>query len=136
MVDRIYSRMALDVLEASMRLHRKRHKFISANIANADTPNYKAVRFSFERDLQRVVYGGDELPLYTTHPEHIQVVPEGLEDVKGRVSRVWRPKRNDENTVDIDREMARLSENQLMYETLVQAYSQQIARLKYAITGR
>ena len=46
------------------------------------------------------------------------------------------PVRNDENSVDIDKEMALLAENQLKYNAIAQAYSMQIGKLKYAITGR
>ncbi len=136
MIDAIYHRMALDVAGRSMELLRKRHAYITANIANADTPGYKAKRFSFEKELQDVVYGTDELPLYVTHPMHIPSAPATLEDVKGRVDRVMFPVRNDENSVDIDKEMALLAENQLKYNAIAQAYSMQIGKLKYAITGR
>ncbi len=136
MIEGIFSRMALDVVERSMELHRRRHELIASNIANADTPGYKAKRFHFERELQQVVYGTDDLPLYVTNPKHIQVVPESLEQVKGKVELLRQPVRNDGNSVDIDKEMAALAENQLMYEALAQSYSQQIGRLKYAITGR
>ena len=136
MLERIYSGMALDVAEAALRLLRKRHEYIAANIANVDTPGYKARRFHFEKQLQQVVYGTDELPLYVTNPRHIRNVPASLEDVKGSVEKILWPVRNDGNSVDIDKEMARLAENQVLYDAIAQAYSMQLARLKYAIRGR
>ena len=136
MIDKIFSRMALDVVDASMRLLEKRQEYIASNIANVDTPGYKAKRFSFEKQLQSVVYGGGELPLMVTHPAHIEVPAGSVDEVKGVVTERMYPVRNDGNSVDIDEEMALLAQTQLKYNALAQSLSQQLARLKYAITGR
>ncbi len=135
MLERVFSGLGLDVAAKSMELLKKKHKCIASNIANADTPGYRAQRFEFEKQLQAAVYGSDELPLYTTHPRHIPSAPPSLEEVEGRAYRVFWPLRNDENSVDVDREMAKLAENQILYNSIAQAFALQVAKLKYAIGG-
>ncbi|BAT71432.1 flagellar basal-body rod protein FlgB [Thermosulfidibacter takaii ABI70S6] len=135
MIEIIFDRAALNITSKAMELLRKRHEFIASNIANADTPGYKAKRFSFEKQLQDAVYRTG-LHLEVTHPLHISDIPVSLEEVKGDIFEERVPLRNDLNSVDIDKEMALLAQNQLKYDALAQAYYLQVAKLKYAITGR
>ncbi len=134
-ISSLFDRMGLNVASVSMELMKKRQEYIAANIANVDTPGYKAKRFSFEKALQEAFYAGSELALVRTHPKHIPNVPSDLSEVRGKVYNVYFPVRNDENSVDIDREMALLAENQLMYNSVVQGYTMQLGMLKYAIAG-
>ncbi len=134
-VDSVFKRLGLSVAGRAMALMKRRQEYIASNIANADTPGYKARRFSFEKALQEAVYGDAELALVRTHPRHIPNKPSDLSEVEGRVYRLFSPLRNDGNSVDIDREMALLAENQLMYNSVVQGYTMQIGMLKYAVSG-
>jgi flagellar basal-body rod protein FlgB len=48
----------LDFAQATLDLHSQRESLIAANVANADTPGYKAVDIDFSRDLQAALTGG------------------------------------------------------------------------------
>ncbi len=95
-----------------------RHEVTVNNIANADTPHYKSKTVQFEDALRRAVEGeqGKELDLKRTHARHITLRAPGEALVPYRVVQDANAKmNNNNNSVDIDKEMATLSENQLMY---------------------
>jgi flagellar basal-body rod protein FlgB len=50
----------LDFAQATLDLRSQRESLIAANIANADTPGYKAVDVDFSRDLQAALGGGPQ----------------------------------------------------------------------------
>ncbi len=103
----------------------RRHKVILSNIANADTPNYKAKDLVFEKELKTI-------PLKTTHPKHIS--PQ-----KGPRFKVVEINRrlvgNDRNNVSIEEEMAKLSQNRIAYEVYVRMMSRSIEKLNNVIRG-
>jgi len=89
----------------------------SANIANADTPNYHANTRSFSDFLnERQTSGSASAPLATT--EHGHINPEGSSpwQVQLGASNKHSAQRMDGNDVDMQREMAGMAQNQLMHE--------------------
>lgn len=111
-----------------------RQKTISNNIANVNTPDYKANRVVFEQELKKAI-SDSSVDLQATHNYHM-----GMQDANQRVE----PKvvkdtlttmRNDGNNVDIDGEMANLAANQLLYNTLIQQTNSKISTLRYVIQG-
>jgi flagellar basal-body rod protein FlgB len=106
----------------------RRHAAIAANIANADTPGYRAVDISFGRALEQA-----SLALATTHPRHLQSarpLPQDQLVLTGGTIR------RDENDVDVDQEMAKLARNQIEYRFLTRALGGRFRKIKEAITGR
>lgn len=86
----------------------KRHGVIAGNLANSDTPGYKALDIKFEDFLK-----GSTLPLAVTEPGHIQATapgPDGM--VQADSSAPWK----DGNNVELDTEVAKMNENALLYE--------------------
>jgi flagellar basal-body rod protein FlgB len=106
----------------------RRHAAIAANIANTDTPEYRAVDVSFRSALERA-----GLSLTRTNPRHLQSTrPPPQSDLV----LVGGALRRDGNDVDVDREMVKLARNQIEYRFLVRALSGRFRKLKEAITGR
>jgi flagellar basal-body rod protein FlgB len=104
-----------------------RQGIISSNIANIDTPGYKARDASFDEELT------SRLQLATTRPNHLRSPGEPA-GVSFRVkpdpfSRIG----NDSNTVDLDREMMKLTQNQILYEASSQMIQSKIEGIKNAI---
>lgn len=110
-----------------------RHEILAANVANADTPGYKAVDLVFEEELQRAVRAGGGLGMTRTHPRHL--LPMGATDrTLGRVEASPSPSRRmDGNTVDMEREMVKLVENSLMYEATAQMLAKKFRGLRDVI---
>jgi len=88
---------------------------ISSNIANADTPKYQADQRTFEDFFQaRLVAKGSNEPTRTDAGHLTGSGHEGLS--MSKVRRSTDEQRMDGNTVNVEKEMATLAENQLMYE--------------------
>src|ERR1051325_2247422 len=106
------------LLSFSMRLRSMRHELLAGNIANADTPGYRAKDLDFSAALKAAVApekpaGADaRLQLIAARPSDAAAPsPESLirvEDAEGKF---------DGNSVDLDRQIATLVENSLSYET-------------------
>ena len=100
----------------------KRQQALSANLANIDTPGYKAKDISFSEQLK-------SLSMDRTSSSHL----ESLAQNGMRVFEVGTPDKVNGNTVDLDREMTELSKNGLQYIALVQFLNQKIRTLRSAI---
>lgn len=106
-----------------------RQGVISGNIANIDTPGYKSKETTFEEELDT------RLVMKTTSPEHLPS-PEQKESLSFRVAEdPFARIGNDSNTVDLDREMMKLGQNQLLYDASADAIQLKITALKEAIRG-
>ncbi|MBF0628255.1 MAG: flagellar basal body rod protein FlgB [Magnetococcales bacterium] len=117
-----------------MNLRNRRQEIIASNIANVDTPGYKARRLEFEDVLRESMPVGDELPMARTGRQHMpmprQFPMEGeMQEVETMI-----PK-GDQNSVDLEQEMARQSANQLLYNYAAQSMSGQVSQLRMVIQG-
>ncbi|MBI2890492.1 MAG: flagellar basal body rod protein FlgB [Nitrospirae bacterium] len=122
------------LLEKVLDFRTLRQNVISANIANAETPNYKAVRVEFDSQLREAIRKDDGLRLRKTNGRHFTATPPSLEDVQPAYMVEAPPMSgNDHNSVDVEREMARLSDNQLMFNATAQSTQSWFATLKAAI---
>ncbi len=105
-----------------------RQQVISNNIANLDTPGFKAARVSFEASLRRALKGGTALSL--TDPRHVEppeYQPNPTVQVVNTVGRT------DGNNVDIDLEMTQLAETSIRYSALVEVLGKRLAVLRTVI---
>ena len=72
----------------------------------------------------------------TSHPHHIPLAPVHLEQVTGSItSKQDRTGLGDENSVSVDQEMVKLSQNQILYEAAVTMLNKKLSMLKYAANG-
>lgn len=125
-----YTKLQEKALEAS----RIRNDAIITNIANSNTPNYKRKTVKFEELLQDAM-DSSSIKGKTTHPRHIPIGVNSIDDVSILVSEDYKENamRLDGNNVDIDNEMALLAENDIRYNVLTQNISSKFAKLKSAI---
>lgn len=112
-----------------------RHNYISNNIANVDTPNYKRKDHNFIEVLQKNTGSNTQLSLRKTNPKHIQV---GLTSTSGTAKDLLLNSRtsyrNDGNNVDIDVEMGEQVKNALYYNTLTKQINDRFSILKNVIS--
>lgn len=120
-------------LAASLNMRLLRHNVTSANIANAETPGYKAKVVDFEEALARAIDISGLGKMNTNHPDHMLV---GQGKISGVTADVYdNPEinvTNDKNTVDLEREMATLAENTILYKAALQLINKKLALMKYA----
>ena len=120
------------LLAKALDLRSQRHAVIASNIANADTPGYRAAALRFEDELAKAMPGHNGLGLTRTDPAHLPHV--GLDAVQPSVVyETGAPQRIDGNTVDLDAEIVALSKNQLMYNALAQILRQKFDGLSTMI---
>ena len=123
------------LLQKVLDLRSQNRQIIAGNIANAETPGYATQTFSFEEALRGALAGTTLQPV-SGHPGHIPLASQGLDQVRGTVQ-VHRDTTGlgDENSVSVDQEMIRLSENELLYEAAVTMLNKKLSLLKYAANG-
>ncbi len=105
-----------------------RDEVINNNIANNETPNFKASTVEFETLLKQKTEGSAEL-MKTTRSKHL-----GVSDgyIKPRVVTNWeQTTRFDGNNVDIEQEQTQKAKNALYYYTLTQKLNNEYSRLRY-----
>lgn len=123
-------------LERSLNLRSMNQKLIVSNIANMDTPRYKAFKMMVDEKLQDAAQGGPRLTMTRTQVGHLNTTGKSL--ASGRVARVESNDlslRGDGNTVELDTEMANLAENTLKYNTTTRIISNKFKLLKDVIKG-
>jgi flagellar basal-body rod protein FlgB len=120
-------------LSQSLNLRLQNQNVISGNIANADTPGYKAKAVSFEEAMRSAMNTSENLKLETDSPGQVgSPGPENVEaDVYDETNGV---ESLDGNTVDRSDEMAKMKENQIMYNTAVEALRKKIGMMEYAVS--
>lgn len=119
----------------ALDLRAYRQQLLASNIANADTPNYKAVDIDFARALQGAQEARGQLPLSTTAPGHLHGRPSNPLDARVMYRAAVQPS-IDGNTVDTDIEMAQFSDNALHYQAALTFMSGRIKTLMSAIQGQ
>jgi flagellar basal-body rod protein FlgB len=128
---------ALQFQQAALNLRAARQELLASNIANADTPNYKARDIDFASALQGALSGTPaQLPLATSSPRHLGGGATG-ENVMGApvmYRNVLQPSA-DGNTVDMDVERAQFADNALRYEASVRFVSEQVKNVLTALQG-
>ena len=122
--------------QVALGLRAARQELLASNIANADTPNYKAKDIDFASALQGAMDGNTpNLPITRTSPLHLGS-PSG-ESVMGApvLYRIPHQPSADGNTVDMDVERAQFADNALRYEAGVRFVSDNIKSVLIAIQG-
>lgn len=123
------------LLQKVLDLRAKNQEIIGGNIANAETPGYAAQSFSFEQHLHAAV-SQDGLQPTTTQQGHMALNPANLDQVNGTVTvNRDRARFGDQNTVSVDQEMIKLSENEILYEAAVSMLNKKLSLIKYAANG-
>lgn len=129
----------VDVLGKSIDLRAKQQNLISSNIANAETPNYVPKALAFEDELQGALKAGGTTAQTPSNARHFPLkgASSRIQSVTGRV--VETPAKTpgkDGNAVEMESEMGRMMENQIMYNASVQLLAKKFEGLKLAIRGQ
>ena len=126
---------ALRFNETALSLRGQRQQLLASNIANADTPNYKARDIDFGKALKTAMAGGGPATsLTTTAPGHIAGVQGGTTGGP-LLYRTTAQGNVDGNTVDMDVERNAFTDNAIRYEASLTAISSQIKGLLTVIQG-
>jgi flagellar basal-body rod protein FlgB len=122
--------------QAALRLREARQSLLASNIANADTPNFKARDIDFASALQGALSGqSGQLPLTTTALKHFSGgTGENIMGAPVLYRSTIQPSA-DGNSVDMDVERAQFADNAVRYEASVKFVSDEIKDVMSAIQG-
>lgn len=125
-------------LRKGLDAYSMRQKAIASNIANSETPGYKAKDVSFEDQLSKVLKKRDS-GLTRTSGVHIPVRGglRAMDKVGAKLVDSDTPANyNGVNNVDVEKEMAALATNQIQYTAATKIMGIRFRMLKSAIVGR
>jgi flagellar basal-body rod protein FlgB len=108
-------------LADALTLHQRRHEVLASNLANVETPGFKAQELDFKTALQDA-FGAERSDDDPTHK------PSLVEDAAA-------PVRPDGNSVDLDLQMSKLSANDGRYVALAKLLDLRIRLLRAVIGG-
>lgn len=127
---------ALRFQQEALNLRAERHEVLASNIANADTPNYKARDMDFSKELERVMQSGRTdgrgLSLALTSERHIPAQAQAPV-TQTLLYRVPDQPSLDGNTVDMDRERTQFADNAVRYQAALTMINSRIQGLKTAM---
>ncbi|MFZ6672369.1 flagellar basal body rod protein FlgB [Undibacterium sp. Xuan67W] len=122
--------------EAALSIRGQRQQMIASNIANADTPNYKARDIDFSAAMNNVLQrnaGQAPSELAKTAPQHLDT--QGAVGGSTQLYRTTVQGNIDGNTVDMDVERNQFTDNALRYEASLTILNMQIRNMLSAIQG-
>ncbi|MCS7220768.1 MAG: flagellar basal body rod protein FlgB [Anaerolineae bacterium] len=125
------------VLQRALTALSLRQQVTSNNLANLNTPGFKASEVLFEAELKRALEAerGQVEPLRVTHPAHFRVDSSSALEVQPIVrTRMNTTLRADGNNVDLEKEMASLTETSLLYQASTQILARKLALLRAIVT--
>lgn len=131
----------INKLDESLRFHQtalslygSRQELLASNIANADTPGYKARDINFASALKNAVAGSSvKLPMATSSAMHLE--GNANSSILGAPVQYRRPDQPsaDGNTVNMDTERAQFADNALHYEASVKFISDELKDMLTAL---
>ncbi|MGI2259510.1 flagellar basal body rod protein FlgB [Shewanella sp. GXUN23E] len=124
---------ALGIHQYTLGIRSQRAEVISSNIANADTPHYKARDVDFSAALQDAKTRQGGLAMAQSHEKHFDLKALTEQHVKYRIPN--QPDTGDGNTVDIQQEKTAFMENAIEYQMSLGFLDRKFAGLKKALKG-
>lgn len=113
-----------------------RQKVVTENVANADTPNFKASDLrplDFRKELAEVTHSSTpKLAPTTTDPRHL-VGTEAAARLDPVVEKVTTDRDINGNTVSLEDEMMKVSDNASDYQLMTNLYKKQVGLIKTAL---
>lgn len=122
--------------EAALSIRGQRQQMLASNIANADTPNYKARDIDFSAAMTQALNrsAGVATELTKTSGSHLN--PQGSVDGSAPLYRSSIQGSVDGNTVDMDVERNQFTDNAIRYEASLTILNMQIRNILSAIQGQ
>lgn len=130
LIDKFFNQQ-LGGLTRAMDLSQRRNEVIASNIANADTPGFKAGDLDFSGELKKAFGEGGDKNLLRTNSKHL-----GLSSTDGSAHIVEDHSgamKADGNNVDIDVQMGQLAQNAGRYTSAATLIRKQLGLIKLAI---
>ncbi len=116
------------VLHKILQATNMRQKVLASNVANAETPGYKARDIKFESFLK------NEMKLKSTDPKHVSNSKSAK--ISGSIVHESNLSWGDRNNVELNSEVAKMTENSLKHDAAIKILNSKIKMFRNAIRGR
>ncbi len=123
---------ALNAHSSAVLLRAKRAEILAANLANADTPGYKARDLDFKQVYSQVRTGGGDNSQSVTHRSHFPIQDSSSMQVSYRTPHELS---TTGNTVEKEVEQTEFTENSVRYLVSLQLLSRKISGISRALKG-
>lgn len=136
MINNMFSATTIPVLEQVVNFAQTRHGILAGNIANLDTPGYRARDLSpemFESRLKQALEDRDQQSIPISES---QIVPSSRDPVAQVGKSLEDILYHDDSTGSLEKQVAAVSENQIQHNLALQILSSQFRLLQAAITER
>ncbi len=125
MSDAVVFDRTIKLMEDRLSLNSLNQKLISGNLANINTPGYKAKELSFEETLRQSL---EDQVLQMVRSNNSHMAPDEP------IQAMQNPEIVENGAVDLDTEMVRLTKNSIEYQYMVSMLNKKLSQLKMAIT--
>ena len=122
------------VLKKGLDFQSSRNLMLSTNISNMETPDFKAHDINFEQQLQEVIKSSNQLTVRSTNSKHFGPSNDALKGLEPLPFELKDPSKSNGNNVNIDKEMGKLAENQIMYTAFIQLMMKRGSTVRSAVT--
>jgi flagellar basal-body rod protein FlgB len=126
----------LGIHEQALQLREKRSELLASNLANADTPGYKARDFDFNSLLAQETQQQQQGQLATTQAGHMQVNQSGLVPATAMGYRIPEQASLDGNSVNAEKEKVEFAANALRYQASLRFLNGKISAMKQALSSQ
>jgi flagellar basal-body rod protein FlgB len=129
----LFEATGVDRYRRFLDLTSMRHKLISSNVANVATPGYEARDIDFKEELLKSANKSQHLAGAVTHTSHIPLgsYPEKIPEIHST-----RVRGHELNSVDIDKEVPKMSQNELEFTIGARLLQKKFEGLRKAIKGQ
>jgi flagellar basal-body rod protein FlgB len=132
----ILDKTSIPVSSKGLDAYTHRGRAISNNIANVTTPGYRRIEVAFEEELRSALDKELNLAGARTDKNHFYLGRPELDHVNSEGYRVEdQTNAGEVNNVDIDLEMAKMAENEIMYNFGVQFIRDRMSTIGSSISG-
>jgi len=134
LIENILFNKTMSLMEKGLDAASLRNSVIANNLANVDTPGFKRSDVLFEEELRKAISQQGRIKGLVTNEKHIPIGGRSAPEVRPKITVTNETSmRNDGNNVDIDREMAALAKNTILFSVLAQELNGEFQKLRSAI---
>lgn len=136
MMNNMFGATTIPVLEQVVNFAQTRHGILAGNIANLDTPGYRARDLSPEMFESRLKQAIDDRELQSVPVSENQIVPSSRDPLAQLGSSLEDILYHDDSTGSLEKQVAAVSKNQIQHNLALTILSSQFRLLQAAITER
>jgi flagellar basal-body rod protein FlgB len=129
----LFSDKVPGMMKKSLDFSASRQLLITTNISNVDTPGYKAHDIDFQEQLSNV-FRSDGLSMKKTNDQHFGPSSAAVKSMQPMPFEEMDASKSNGNNVDMDKEMAKLAENQIRFNATIQLMMKRGSSVRAAIT--